>query len=217
MSAVKPFFADDAVALYHGDFRELLPQVIAEHGEPDLTCTDPPYGETSLAWDRWPDGWPSLIPGKSMWCFGSMRMFLDRRAEFDGWKLSQDVVWEKHNGPGFSPDRFRRVHEHALHWYRGDWDSLRHEPPKENTGGRRTTIKRRAQDAEWYGDRGASLDVRDGTTYARSVIYSPSMHKRSINPTEKPAGLVENLVTYGAPPGACARCVCWGVFHVGSC
>lgn len=201
MSAVKPFFADDAVTLYHGDFRELLPQVIAEHGEPDLTCTDPPYGETSLAWDHWPDGWPSLIPGKSMWCFGSMRMFLDRRADFDGWKLSQDVVWEKHDGSSFATDRLRRVHEHALHWYRGDWGSIHHETPRVGVRGPDKSVRRASVPKNTHGDRGVSNYVDDGRRLLRSVIKSPNMHGKSINETEKPAGLVENLITYGCPPG----------------
>ena len=214
---MKPYYADELVTLYCGDFRELLPAVIAEHGEPDLCLTDPPYGETSLPWDTWPVGWPSLIPGRSMWCFGSMRMFLDRRAEFDGWKLSQDVVWEKHNGSGFTNDRFKRVHEHALHWYRGDWGSVHHETPTADTGGKRTTIRRASQGKGVHGDRGASVDVRDGTTLVRSVIYSPAMHKRAINETEKPAGLVENLLIYGAPPpGPSSGRLRRGLLHVGS-
>lgn len=198
---MKPYWTDGAITLYQGDFRELLPDVLAQHGEPDLSCVDPPYGETSLAWDTWPVGWPSLIPGRSMWCFGSMRMFLDRRADFDGWKLSQDVVWEKHAGPGFATDRFNRVHEHALHWYRGKWEDVHHETPRAHTGGKRTAVKRAAMGAEWYGDRGQSMDVRDGTTYVRSVIFARSMHSNAINPTEKPIGLVEPLIAYGCPPG----------------
>lgn len=200
---VAPYYADEHVALYCGDFRDLLPAVLAEHGEPDLTLTDPPYGETSLAWDRWPNGWPSLIPGRSMWCFGSMRMFLEHRDEFThaGWKLSQDVVWEKHAGPGFATDRFNRVHEHALHWYSGPWEDIHHDTPRVHTGGKRTAVKRAAMGAEWYGERGTSMDVRDGTTFLRSVVYARSMHGKAINETEKPAGLVEHLVTYGCPPG----------------
>jgi site-specific DNA-methyltransferase (adenine-specific) len=40
-----------------------------------------------------------------------------------GFKYSQDVVWEKQNGTGFHNDRFRRVHEHAVMFYRGAWGS----------------------------------------------------------------------------------------------
>lgn len=192
-----PYYQDELVTLYCGDFRTLLPAILEEYGEPDLTLTDPPYGETSLTWDRWPDGWPSLIPGRSMWCFGSMRMFLDRRDDFAGWKLSQDVVWEKHNGSNFAADRFNRVHEHALHWYRGAWAEVYHDVPRVETGGKRTTIRRAAAEKRLHGERGSSLDVRDGSQLTRSVIYSRSMHHGTINETEKPAGLVENLLTYG--------------------
>src|SRR5215471_15828132 len=132
---VEPYYADEWVTLYHGDALELLPKLGVR---PDLIVADPPYGETSLAWDRWPVNWPSLLidytRARSMWCFGSMRMFLYRRDDFAGWRLSQDVVWEKHNGSGFAADRFKRVHEHALHWYRGDWASIYHETPREPGG-----------------------------------------------------------------------------------
>lgn len=194
------YYQDEAVSLYCGDFRDLLPQVLAEHGEPDLTLTDPPYGETSLTWDRWPDGWPQLIPGRAMWCFGSMRMFLDRRDDFTGWKLSQDVVWEKHNGSGFAADRFRRIHEHALHWYRGDWAYIRHSTPRV-PGGDGNKHTRRHDNPVHTGAVRTALYVDDGLRLAPSVIRAQSMHGKAIHPTEKPPGLVEQLVTYGCPPG----------------
>src|ERR1051326_7486412 len=73
-----PYYSDETVQLFYGDYRELLPILLADHSF-DLVVADPPYGETSLDWDRWPDGWPAAMPGRSMWCFGSMRMFLERR------------------------------------------------------------------------------------------------------------------------------------------
>jgi site-specific DNA-methyltransferase (adenine-specific) len=197
-----PYYTDEQVTLYCGDFRELLPQVLAQHGEPDLTLTDPPYGETSLTWDRWPDGWPQLIPGRSMWCFGSMRMFLDRRDDFTGWKLSQDVVWEKHNGSGFATDRFKRVHEFATHWYRGDWSAVHHETPRTTGHVASKSVRIRRPDRVAHAGNVAPVDyVDDGTRLARSVIRANSMHGTAINETEKPSGLVEQLVTYGCPPG----------------
>ncbi|KKK77223.1 hypothetical protein LCGC14_2855800, partial [marine sediment metagenome] len=64
-------------------------------GPVDAIVTDPPYAETSLGWDKWPDGWPEAARKltSSMWCFGSLRMFMDRQSEFASWKLSQDVIW----------------------------------------------------------------------------------------------------------------------------
>lgn len=68
-------------------------------------------GDTSLEWDRRPDSCPSLVRTPQLWCFGSMRMFLAHVANFSGWKLAQDLVWEKQQGILLRPDRFVRVHE----------------------------------------------------------------------------------------------------------
>ena len=193
-----PFYADEWVSLYHGDWRE----EIAPDFRADLLCTDPPYGETSLEWDRWPDGWPTLAArhADAMWCFGSMRMFLNRRDEFAAWKLSQDVVWEKHNGSGFAADRFKRVHEHVTHWYRGEWSGVHHETPRVPGGSGNKSVRTRGQTPH-TGSVGNTGYSDDGLRLVRSVIRSRSMQQRAINETEKPAQLLEPLLTYGCPPG----------------
>lgn len=196
---MQPYYVDDQVTLYHGDFRELLDQLPAA----DLIVTDPPYGETSLAWDRWPTGWPALAAqrARAMWCFGSMRMFLDRRDEFTGWRLSQDVVWEKHNGSGAAADRFRRVHEHVTHWYQGDWDAIRHQTPTTPDAAARR-IRSRDRPVHWGDFASASYRTEErGQRLMRSVIYARSQHGRAINETEKPTGVLEPLIAYGCPPG----------------
>src|SRR5215204_2456664 len=106
----------------------------------DAIITDPPYGETSLAWDRWPVGWPAAASHVSnqMWCFGSLRMFMDRAAELRDWKLAQDRIWEKHNGSNAASDRFRRMHEHAVHFYQGEWRALQLSPQYANDAVART-------------------------------------------------------------------------------
>jgi site-specific DNA-methyltransferase (adenine-specific) len=194
---LEPYYADEWVTLYLGEFEDVLPQLGIT---PDLVVADPPYGETSLEWDRWPDGWPAMMPGRSMWCFGSMRMMLDRGGEFSTWKFSQDVVWEKHNGSGFATDRFKRVHEHATHWYRGSWDELRHETPREPGGTGDKHVRRRGKTPH-TGEIGSVGYIDDGLRIQRSVIYAPSMHGRAINETEKPRGILEPLISYGCPPG----------------
>src|SRR5580700_1197521 len=122
-----PYWTDGTVTLYLGDCRELLPEL----GRADCIVADPPYGETSLAWDRWPEGWldTAAAATRSLWCFGSLRMYLKHSAEFADWKLSQDLIWEKHNGSGAATDRFKRVHEQPTHWYRGPWSGIRHTVP----------------------------------------------------------------------------------------
>jgi site-specific DNA-methyltransferase (adenine-specific) len=200
---IEPYYADDTVQLYLGDMREILPALGLQA---DLIVADPPYAETSLAWDRWPDGWPTLaaVAASSMWCFGSMRMFLDRRDEFAGWKLSQDVVWEKHNGSSRSNDRFRRVHEYATHWYRGAWSDVHHETPRIVTGvDRRSRVGHspdsRAEHLGRYTERTVWTD--DGSRLMTSVIRARSMHRGAIHPTEKPVGILVPLIAYACPEG----------------
>jgi site-specific DNA-methyltransferase (adenine-specific) len=203
MSVPEPqaYYADDHVTLYHGDYREILPALGDLRA--DLILTDPPYGETSLDWDIWPAGWPNeLAPyADAMWCFGSMRMFLDRAHEFAAWNLSQDVVWQKHNGSGFHSDRFRRIHEFALHWYRGPWGSIYHETPTTNDA-RRKVVRRKEKPAHMgHVDASTYTSEDGGPRLMTSIIPARSMHGRAINETEKPTGLLEPLLQYACPPG----------------
>jgi site-specific DNA-methyltransferase (adenine-specific) len=199
---VKPYWQDEeaGLALYLGDMREVLPGLDVKA---DLILADPPYSETSLAWDRWPDGWPALAAtvANSMWCFGSMRMFLARAHEFADWKLSQDIVWEKQNGSGFAADRFKRVHEHALHWYRGDWNNVHHETPKAAVN-YRTRGNASGGQPSHTGTRGRSTWEDDGTRLLRSVLQVPNMWRRgAIHPTEKPLAILAPLIEYACPEG----------------
>ena len=198
---VKPYYADEQVTLYVGDMREVLPRLEVTA---DLVLTDPPYGETSLAWDRWPNGWPDAAAAvaRSLWCFGSARMFWDHKADFTSWKLSQDLIWEKPAGLGLATDRFRRVHEHAWHFYQGRWQDICHDTPRtSHYGPRAKTTNSPAQGKAWHGERGPSTWEDDGTRITRSVLRVANMRGRGIHPTEKPVGVLDPLIRYACPPG----------------
>ena len=64
---MKPYYADDLVTIYHGDCREVIPQLL----EADVVVTDPPYG--TGGWRR-----PSTGAGS------------DPRASEPVWVLSRD-------------------------------------------------------------------------------------------------------------------------------
>ncbi|MFB7736238.1 DNA-methyltransferase [Streptomyces sp. NPDC056112] len=200
---MKAYYEDGTVQLYLGDMREVLPALGLQA---DCVVTDPPYSETSLAWDRWPKGWPEYAANitSSMWCFGSMRMFLDRSHEFTAsdWKLSQDYVWEKHNGSGFARDRFRRVHETATHWYRGDWASVYHQTPliPKQFDAKGRTQSTSAVVVPHTGKIGAHSYTDTGMRLARSVRRYSSV-RRGIHPTQKPVEILRELIEYACPEG----------------
>lgn len=196
---IKPYYQDDLITLYHGDTMQLLQDM----PEADAIITDPPYGETSLDWDRWPDGWPALAEriASQLWCFGSMRMFFDKGNQFDGWKLAQDIVWEKHNGSNSANDRFRRLHELARHFYRGEWGALHTEPQYTNDATART-VRRKKRPPQW-GEIGESHYISEdgGPRLMGSVIYARSCHGYAVNETQKPEAIVMPLVEYSVPKG----------------
>ena len=202
MSGAEPYWTDGQVTLYVGDCRTVLPALGVTA---DCIVADPPYGETSLPWDKWPAGWLNFAAActSSLWCFGSLRMFLDRSrdGEFAGWKLSQDVIWEKQNGTGFADDRFKRVHESVTHWYRGDWGGIYHQVPKTEVAWRTAANSGRAAPTH-TGSIGNRNWEDDGTRIARTVQRVPNMWRRgAIHPTEKPVGILAPLITYACPPG----------------
>lgn len=190
--------------LITGDCRE----VMASHGPYDLIIADPPYGDTSLDWDKKVRGWEAvalscLKPTGSMWVFGSMRYFLDEGVPA-GFRYAQDVVWEKHNGSGFLADRFKRVHEHAVQFYRADsrWAGVFNAVQTTPDAERKMVRRRKTRPTQMGNIEAAPFESIDGgPRLMRSVIQMRSMHGRAIHPTEKPSALLEILIRTSCPPG----------------
>jgi site-specific DNA-methyltransferase (adenine-specific) len=192
----EPIYDVDGISLYCGDCREILPQI----GPVDVVVTDPPYGDTSLAWDEPVRGWLSLIDAPQLWCFASLRFLLEHGAEFDGWTYGQEIVWEKHNGSSFHADRFKRVHELAVHFYRGRWDSLRHEPPVTWDATPRTVRRKRRPPHTGHIEASSYTSEDGGPRLMRSVLRVRSEHGRAVHPTQKPLGVLRPLIEYSCPP-----------------
>lgn len=194
------------ITIIPGDCRAILPTLQPDSF--DCIVTDPPYGETNIGWDKRLVGWAAdlrrvLKPTGSMWVFGSQRMFMETAGEFAGWKMAQDVIWEKHNGSSFANDRFRRVHEIAVQFYRDDapWSGVYREPQFTNDATART-VRKKARPAHWHGATGATVYASEdgGPRLMRSVIYARSEHGRAVHPTQKPIEIIEPLLLYSCPP-----------------
>jgi site-specific DNA-methyltransferase (adenine-specific) len=206
-TAVTPYFSRDGITLYLGDCRIILPELGT--GWADCILADPPYGETSLGWDRRVAGWLPIVRATlnrngSLWCFGSLQHFMAERDAFAAWKLAQSIVWEKHNGSGFAADRFRRVHELVAHFYPDDssWEQVYKKPVFTRDATKRT-VRRKGQRARHTGEIGDSTYVSHdgGPRLMRSVIHVRSCHHKAQHPTEKPCGILSPLIEFSCPPG----------------
>lgn len=192
-----------SITWLQGDCRDLMPGLAA-----NCVITDPPYGTTPQPWDTWPDGWVKLAAGcaRSMWCFGSARMWLDHGGEFAaaGWKFAEDIVWEKHNGSGpGSRRKFYRVHETAYHWYQPPWSAIYSEAPRvPREGPRRASARRAPENTVHQGSYGAaSTWTDDGMRLMRSVIRARSLHRIGTHTAQKPDLILRALVEAACPPG----------------
>lgn len=194
------------VRVITGDCREVMPTLAP--GSVDCVVTDPPYGETSLEWDKRVWGWldlvrPLLKPHGSVWVFGSMRYFMESADFLGDWRFVQDIVWEKHNGTNPQNDRFRRVHEHAIHLVPRDvqWKDV-YRAPQFTMDATPKVARRKKRPPQW-GDIGEHTYVSEdgGPRLMRSVLQVRSCHGSALHPTQKPDGILAPLISYSCPQG----------------
>lgn len=183
---------------------------LVTRGPFDMLIADPPYGDTSLEWDRRCRGWIEaaagmLKPTGSIWVFGSLRFFMDHGAQLKaaGLRYAQDVVWEKHNGSAFHADRFKRVHEHISQFYLegAPWAGVFNQVQTTDDATARTVRRKKRPPHTGHIEASAYTSEDGGPRIARSVIYMRSAHGRAIHPTEKPDSLLELLIRTSCPPG----------------
>ena len=188
------------------DCRDLMPA----RGPFDLILADPPYGDTSLAWDRRVADWitlarVALTPTGSLWVFGSLRHFMATADQFAdaGLQIAQEIVWEKQNGSSFHADRFKRVHELAVQFYPAEtaWRDIYNDVQTTPDATARTVRRKMRPPHTGHIDAGHYVSHDGGPRLMRSVIYLRNCHGRAIHPTEKPSALMEILIRTSCPEG----------------
>lgn len=197
-----PYYENSGITIYHGDCRGVA------HVVPLADCivADPPYGDTSLDWDKRVSDWAVAMSRRlkssgSMWVFGSLRYFMESGDVFKEWTLAQDVIWEKHNGSSFHADRFKRVHEHIVQFYRGDWASVYKSPVTTSDATARTVRRKQRPPHTGHIEAGSYVSEDGGPRLMRSVIPVRSCHGEAQHPTQKPIGIIDPILRYSCPSG----------------
>lgn len=203
-----PYYDDGQITIYCAKTLPTLTALTDAGVRADLIMADPPYGETSIEWDRWEPEFPSAAaaitkPGGTMWCFGSMRMFMQNAADFAKWRFAQDVIWEKHNGASPHTDRFRKVHEVAVHFCRaGDRWSDVYKCPQFTQDATKRATRRKERPTHFGKIEGSTYISEDGgPRRMRSVLYARSCHGHAEHPTQKPVEVVRPLIAFSLKPG----------------
>lgn len=201
-----PYYQHGGFTIYHGHWME----AVADLPLVDCCIADPPYGETSLDWDTAELAWLSAMDRTvsdtgSIWSFGSLK-YLSRLlvcAGMAAWKQAQEIVWEKHNGSSFHADRFKRVHELAVHLYKRatPWADVYKNPITTPDATSRTVRRKQRPPHTGHIEAGSYTSLDGGPRLMRSVIQVRSCHGEAEHPTQKPIGIIDPLIRYSCRPG----------------
>ena len=99
---MKPYYQDDAVTIYHGDCREILPRIQAE-----VLVTDPPYGMSYVSNSSKYGSTPPIVgDGDAALRDWLLDLWGERPAVvFGTWRVARPaaralLVWDKGDSPG---------------------------------------------------------------------------------------------------------------------
>lgn len=191
----------------------------------NLICIDPPYGTTSIAWDKvlpfdrlWPEFERLLAPGGCCVIFGAMPFTAMLYASKPEW-YRDHLVWDKNKcgSPGLAKKRPMRTHEdilifspHALgrFTYRPQMEAG--EPYHRKSSNPDGYIGR--ENNHGYGLKPRTEFSNEGTRYPKSVrrVSRDFSAQQQVHPTQKPVPLMRWLVETYSNPGDTVLDICMG-------
>lgn len=174
--------------------------------------TDPPYGNTELAFDQesvdWARLWPELR--RVLAPTGVIVMFAADLFTLDMVAAARDIyryrlVWEKTRSTGFLDANLRPLRSHEdLIVFAPRLKSSTYNPQK-RAAERYTspTVRKTPKgDTHWGTDKNKGEWADDGTRHPTSVLKFPSIRSQdTVHPTQKPVELMRYLVASYTNPG----------------
>jgi site-specific DNA-methyltransferase (adenine-specific) len=192
--------------LFHADWRDVLASLGDE--SVDLLLTDPPYGITSIAWDKkidWAAFWAEakrVCKENAVVIIFAAGKFINELINSNPKEFRYELIWEKTLAVGFLDANRRplRAHELMLIFTRKGFRSSTYNPQK--IEGKPHKIGGTGSSSPHYGQKGRTPAVITNLYHPRSVLkYSSKVGGKSLHPTAKPLELVEWLVRSYSNPG----------------
>jgi site-specific DNA-methyltransferase (adenine-specific) len=186
---LRPYYEDDAVTLYHGDARDILPAI--PRASVDLLLTDPPYGM----------GYGGDTAG------GAQKHNVAADGVRQGVRIVRQVLFE--TAPTLKTDAHLLMFCHWQSWpdfydamsgYATMRNALIWHKPTGSTG---NILSNYIRDYEviLYAARGARKIGGEGRYSALLTGFSTVPSRRRLHPTEKPTALLAHLARRHCPPG----------------
>lgn len=198
----------DKIEIYHGDCRDIIPQLKQRGIKVSAVIADPPYGTTQCSWD-------SIIPLDEMWevidmvteentpiiLFGAEPFSSAvRMSNITNYKY--DWVWDKIKGTGFlnAKKQPMRNHENIMVFYK---KQCIYNPQKTKGHKLKVSFRGKHNQTEVYGSMNNDNHYDSTERYPRSIQeFSSDTQNSSLHPTQKPVSLLEYLaLTYTDPSG----------------
>ena len=181
-------------------------------GSVPAIITDPPYGNTNLAFDQEPIDWTAhwVELRRVLSPTGVIVMFTGDLFTVDQIMRARDIysyrlVWEKTRSTGFLDANLRplRTHEDVL-IFAPRLKASTYNPQKRPAERYTSPTVRRAPkgDTHWGADKNKGEWADDGTRHPTSVLRFPSIRSQdTVHPTQKPVDLMKWLVASYSKPG----------------
>lgn len=185
---IKPYYQDEWVTIYHGDCREILPQLDVKV---DLVLTDPPYGVTQNKADIVVD--LSLFLTQPAVVFSQQPFTTDLISKHRG-IFKYDLVWDKVLTSGFLNANRMPLRQHELILVFGDaqYTPIKTRGAKSHSKGKAKKCRNENYGKHNFVDNTEGLgSMKYPTSILRIRKPHPSVCKHR---TEKPIELLEWLI-----------------------
>lgn len=199
LSTLVPFYDSKGITLYCANYEDILPRLPSD--SINVVLTDPPYGNTELAWDKsinWAFFWTEahrLAKPKAPLILFACGKFVNKLINTNPKHYRYDLIWEKNQAVGFldANQKPLRAHESILFFsklFRGSTYN-----PQMVEGKMHTRSKGVCKAAHYSTPTKVMPGIKTNLYHPRSVLrFNNRTSAKSLHPTQKPLDLMKWLV-----------------------